>query len=134
MNNVLVTGGAGFIGSNFIQYLFKQEPQVTVVNLDALTYAGNLMNLEDYQDDERYNFVYGDIIDQELVEALLRDHQIETIVHFAAESHVDRSIHGPTPFIRTNIQGVFSLLEAVRKVWLEEDDKQDGIILFFHGP
>ncbi len=119
MKNVLVTGGAGFIGSNFIRLLL-QEPSVRVWNLDALTYAGSLENLKDLPAKDRHTFTEGDICDQEKVEALLRENRIDTIVHFAAESHVDRSIHGPGAFVRTNIQGTFSLLEAARKLWLTE--------------
>ena len=120
MNRVLVTGGAGFIGSNFIHHLLSSDKQVEVINLDALTYAGNLDNLTDLPDSKRHSLIHGDIVNQEQVELLLREHQIDTVVHFAAESHVDRSIRGPAPFIRTNIQGTFSILEAARKVWMEE--------------
>lgn len=120
MKRVLVTGGAGFIGSNFVRYLLKTEPDVQIVNLDLLTYAGSLENLKDLPGGERHTFVQGDICDRELIPQLLRQHQIDTIVHFAAESHVDRSILGPEPFIQTNVFGTFNLLEAARKVWLEE--------------
>jgi len=119
MNNLLVTGGAGFIGSNFVHFVLRQDPKITVVNLDALTYAGSLENLKGLPDPDRHHFVKGDICDRGLVERLLRDFGVDTIVHFAAESHVDRSIHGPAAFVRTNIQGTFSLLEAAKKVWLE---------------
>jgi len=120
MRNVLVTGGAGFIGSNFIHYLLANEPEVHLVNLDALTYAGNLANLEGLPAPERYAFVRGDIGDQALVESLLRAHRVDTIVHFAAESHVDRSITGPEAFVATNVGGTLRLLEAARRVWLGE--------------
>ena len=120
MQNVLITGGAGFIGSNFIRYLLKVEPDVHIINLDALTYAGSLKNLKDLPDPERHTFVKGDICDRELVDKLLRQHQIDTVVHFAAESHVDRSILGPEQFIQTNVIGTFTLLEAVRAYWLSE--------------
>lgn len=120
MRNVLVTGGAGFIGSNFVHYLLQAEPAAHIVNLDALTYAGSLENLNDLPDPQRYTFIQGDICDRPLVDQLLRQHQIDTIVHFAAETHVDRSILGPAQFIQTNIIGVFTLLEAVRNFWLEE--------------
>lgn len=119
MENILVTGGAGFIGSNFIRYLLRTETDVHVVNLDALTYAGSLENLKDVADDPRYAFVQGNICDTESVEQLLRQRNIDTIVHFAAESHVDRSILGPRQFIETNVMGTFSMLEAARKVWLQ---------------
>ncbi len=125
MQNILVTGGAGFIGSNFVHYLLKAEPDVQIVNLDALTYAGSLENLpaagcaKDLPDAEQYHFVHGDICNRELVEDLLRQYQIDTIVHFAAESHVDRSILGPAPFVQTNLVGTFTLLESARGVWGE---------------
>lgn len=119
MQNVLITGGAGFIGSNFIRYLLTVEPRIRIVNLDALTYAGSQENLKDLPAPERHIFVRGDICDRELVESLLREHHIDTIVHFAAESHVDRSILGPEQFIQTNIVGTFTLLEEARKLWLQ---------------
>ncbi len=117
MKNVLVTGGAGFIGANFVHYLLKVEPGVHIVNLDALTYAGSLENLKNLPDPSRHIFVQGDICDAELVDRLMREYDIDTIVHFAAESHVDRSILGPAPFIQTNIVGTFTLLEAARQAW-----------------
>jgi dTDP-glucose 4,6-dehydratase len=120
MNNVLVTGGAGFIGSNFVRYLLKVEPRVHIVNLDDLTYAGSLENLKALPDESRHTFVQGDICDFELASKLLREHNIDTLVHFAAETHVDRSILGPGPFIQTNVTGTFTLLEAARQVWAQE--------------
>ena len=117
MKNVLVTGGAGFIGSNFVRTLLRAAPELTLVNLDALTYAGSLENLRSLPDETHYKFIRGDICNQALVEKILREHQIDTIVHFAAESHVDRSILGPAPFVQTNIVGTFTLLEAARQVW-----------------
>ena len=125
MKNILVTGGAGFIGSNFIHYLLRKDLNVKLVNLDLLTYAGNLENLKDLPDIGRYEFVHGNICDQALVEKVLREHDIDSVVHFAAESHVDRSITGPKSFIETNINGTFSLLESVRKVWLLEQKQDD---------
>jgi dTDP-glucose 4,6-dehydratase len=119
MKNILVTGGAGFIGANFVRYLLKAEPQAKVVNLDLLTYAGSLENLKDLPDPERHFFVQGDICDADLVASLFREHQIDTVVHFAAESHVDRSILGPGPFVRTNVMGTFTLLETAKQVWAE---------------
>ena len=113
---VLVTGGAGFIGSNFIHHVQKNEPLWNVINLDLLTYAGHLENIADFPKD-KYTFVQGDICDQELVEKILNDHEIDTIVHFAAESHVDRSIEGPGAFIQTNIVGTYNLLEVARHYW-----------------
>jgi dTDP-glucose 4,6-dehydratase len=110
---LLVTGGAGFIGSNFIHHILKKYPDYTVVNLDALTYAGNLENLKQWEGDARYRFVKGDITDRELVDGLVAE--CDSVVHFAAESHVDRSIAGPEAFIRTNVLGTFTLLEAARK-------------------
>ncbi len=116
--NVLVTGGAGFIGSNFVRYLLAADPAVTVINLDALTYAGSLENLNQLPDAPRHQFIHGDICDDQLVQRLFKEHAIDTVVHFAAESHVDRSILGPAQFIQTNIVGTFNLLEAARQAWL----------------
>jgi dTDP-glucose 4,6-dehydratase len=119
MQAVLVTGGAGFIGSNFVRWLLREEPAARVVTLDALTYAGSLRNLEDLPDPARHVFVQGEVQDGPLVEALLREHDVDTVVHFAAETHVDRSIRGPRRFVETNVVGTFTLLEAARRVWLE---------------
>ena len=130
--NILVTGGAGFIGSNFIRYLQDHQPSSKIVNLDLLTYAGSLQNLQDLPHPEQFVFIQGDVCDQALVEAILRDHQIDTIVHFAAESHVDRSLQGPSAFIQTNIIGTFALLEAARKVWLIEQGKTEKEVRFHH--
>jgi dTDP-glucose 4,6-dehydratase len=120
MRHILVTGGAGFIGSNFVRYVLETDQDTRIWNLDALTYAGSMENLKEMKGADRHTFVEGDICDQALVEELLRKNRVEAIVHFAAESHVDRSIHGPAAFVRTNIEGTFSLLEAARKVWLQE--------------
>jgi dTDP-glucose 4,6-dehydratase len=120
MQKLLVTGGAGFIGANFVHHWLRQHPGSRVVVLDALTYAGKLENLEVVRDHPALRFVHGNITDQVLVEELLRDEKIDTIVHFAAESHVDRSIHGPDAFVQTNIVGTHSLLKAARTVWLNE--------------
>ena len=117
MKNLLVTGGCGFIGSNFVRLCLQRCPDVRLVNLDKLTYAGNPENLADLADDPRYRFVRGDIADAELVKRLFAEEQIDTVVHFAAESHVDRSIDGPAEFIHTNIVGTFTLLEAARSAW-----------------
>jgi dTDP-glucose 4,6-dehydratase len=134
MKNVLVTGGAGFIGSNFVRYLLEVNQQVQIVNLDALTYAGSLENLKDLPAEraERHTFVQGDICNRDLVRNLLRQHQIDTIVHFAAETHVDRSILGPEPFIQTNVVGAFNLLEAARQVWLVEKSLPLEQVRFHH--
>jgi len=112
---LLVTGGAGFIGSNFILYWLKKYPQDKIVNLDKLTYAGNLENLKSVEKNPNYEFVQGDICNPQLVNSLINNNQIDTIVHFAAESHVDRSILDPAPFIKTNIEGTYVLLEAALK-------------------
>lgn len=120
MKNLLVTGGAGFIGANFVHYWLKNYPQDKVVVLDALTYAGNISNLDIVKDNEQLIFFRGDIRDQSLVEALLDEHSIDTVVHFAAESHVDRSITGPDAFIETNILGTYSLLKASKKIWIDK--------------
>jgi len=121
---ILVTGGAGFIGSNFILQWLGSEPGA-VVNLDKLTYAGNLSNLETVASDPRYCFVHGDIGDRKLVGDLFHSHRFRAVVHFAAESHVDRSIRGPDDFVLTNVNGTFSLLEEARAYWCElpQDDK-----------
>jgi dTDP-glucose 4,6-dehydratase len=119
--NLFVTGGAGFIGSNFVHYWLANSTAGRVVVYDALTYAGNIENLADLKDDPRYSFDRGDICDEATVRALLQQHQIDTIVHFAAESHVDRSIIGPDEFIRTNISGTHSLLKAAKSLWLEQE-------------
>lgn len=116
---LLVTGGAGFIGANFVHYWLKRNPDDSVVVLDALTYAGNKASLEAVAANPNFIFVHGDICDTALVEQLLLDHGLNTIVHFAAESHVDRSISGPDAFIETNIIGTHSLLKAAKKVWLD---------------
>jgi dTDP-glucose 4,6-dehydratase len=118
MSKLLVTGGAGFIGSNFVHYWLRQHPADEVVVLDALTYAGNRANLDAARANPRLTFVAGNITDAALVEDLLRSKVIDTLVHFAAESHVDRSIHGPEAFIETNVVGTHALLTAARKVWL----------------
>lgn len=119
MQKVLVTGGAGFIGSNFIHFLQRAEPDVFIINLDALTYAANLDNLRSIPAPDRYAFIEGDICNRELVCRIMTEQKIDTIVHFAAETHVDRSIHGPAAFVQTNIVGTFTLLDAARQAWLD---------------
>ena len=116
-STVLVTGGAGFIGSHLVRRLISKYPEMTVVNLDALTYAGNLASLRDLEGEERHVFVRGDIRDRELVRRVFEAHRPEAVVHLAAESHVDRSISGPMAFLETNILGTASLLEAAREAW-----------------
>lgn len=117
--SLLVTGGAGFIGANFVHYWLEKYPADRVVVLDALTYAGNLASLQGAELNTSYSFVKGDIGDQDLVEKLLVENEIDTIVNFAAESHVDRSIHGPDPFIETNVVGTHNILKAAKSVWLD---------------
>lgn len=112
---LLVTGGAGFIGSNFIRHILREHPEWQVVNLDKLTYAGNLANLKDVEDNPRYRFVRGDIADRELAENLFQEEKFDVVVNFAAESHVDRSILDSSPFIETNVKGTQVLLEAARE-------------------
>ena len=121
---ILVTGGAGFIGSNFVLQWIASE-SARVVNLDKLTYAGNLKNLRAIEANPRYRFEHGDIVDRDLVGGLLQREHPRAIIHFAAESHVDRSIHGPDDFVRTNVNGTFSLLEEARAYWsgLAENDR-----------
>jgi dTDP-glucose 4,6-dehydratase len=119
MPRLLVTGGAGFIGANFVHYWTKEHPGQRLVVLDALTYAGDLSNIQLVKSPD-LRFVHGNICDTALIEKLLREDRLDTIVHFAAESHVDRSIHGPDVFIETNVNGTHSLLKAARKVWIEE--------------
>ena len=131
---LLVTGGAGFIGSNFVLNWLagadtRNEP---VVNLDALTYAGNLQNLQSLQGDTRHTFIKGDICDRALVDSLLATHRPRAVVHFAAESHVDRSIHGPGAFMKTNVDGTFTLLEAARGYWSGLDDAAKAAFRFHH--
>lgn len=116
---VLVTGGAGFIGSNFIPYFLERNPNVQVVNLDKLTYAGNPQNLNEVTKNSRYHFIQGDICDRVLVDEIFEDHRIDGVIHFAAESHVDNSIESPDNFIKTNIEGTFVLLEASKKYWMD---------------
>ena len=129
--SILVTGGAGFIGANFVLDWLAQSDE-TVVNLDKLTYAGNLETLASLDGDSRHIFVQGDICDRTLVDQLLTQHQPRAIIHFAAESHVDRSIHGPAEFVRTNIQGTFTLLEATKAYWLGLSEQNKPVFRFHH--
>ena len=128
---ILVTGGAGFIGSNFILDWLAQGEE-PVVNLDALTYAGNLENLASLQGDARHVFVQGDITDRALLDRLLAEHRPRALIHFAAESHVDRSISGPGAFIKTNIEGTYTLLEAARQHWQALPDAERAAFRFHH--
>ncbi len=130
--SMLVTGGAGFIGSNFVTELLASDRELRIVDLDLLTYAGSLENLTAVRESDRHTFVEGNICDRELVERLLEEHQIDSIVHFAAESHVDRSIDGPAAFVETNINGTFTLLEAARQVWLERRGLDASSCRFHH--
>ena len=140
LNTILVTGGSGFIGSNFIRYLLGDTGQSEhgftgrIINLDALTYAGNPENLADIAANagDRYRFIHGDITDVDLLKELFSEEPIDTIVHFAAESHVDRSIHGPQAFIQTNIMGTFTLLEAARNVWTNSGESSMREDVLFH--
>ena len=132
MQNILVTGGAGFIGSNFVRYLLNVEPEARIVTLDALTYAGSLENLIDLPDPDRHTFVQGDICERGLVDSLLRQHAIDTVVHFAAETHVDRSIYDPGLFVQTNMIGTFTLLEAARQLWQLEKVALTHPVRFHH--
>ncbi len=120
MKTILITGGAGFIGSNFVHHWRKHHPEDRIINLDALTYAGNPENLTGIEEGANYRFVHGDICDNELIPKLFEEEKIDTVVHFAAESHVDRSISGPEAFIKTNVHGTFNLLEAARNTWAND--------------
>ncbi|MGE0549188.1 MAG: dTDP-glucose 4,6-dehydratase [Kofleriaceae bacterium] len=122
MHNVLVTGGAGFIGSNLVRHLLARRSSVRVVTYDLLTYAGSLENLRDLQAPERHSFVRGDVCDRAALDRVFAEHQIDTVFHLAAESHVDRSIAAPGEFVRTNVNGTFTLLEAARAAWGDRDD------------
>ena len=128
---ILVTGGAGFIGGNFVLDWLAGSDE-SVVNLDALTYAGNLHTLDSLKNDARHVFVHGDIGDTQLVSQMLKQHQPRAVVNFAAESHVDRSIHGPADFIQTNVLGTFNLLESVRAYWTELPESQKSEFRFLH--
>ncbi|CAM2826475.1 dTDP-glucose 4,6-dehydratase [Helicobacter burdigaliensis] len=135
MNNILITGGAGFIGSNFIEFYLQKHPNDKIVNLDLLTYAGNLGNLKDASSNKNYTFYQGDICDAKLVEKIINTHKINIIIHFAAESHVDNSIANPDVFIKTNVNGTFNLLHNAYKAWFDEPFKAKAGFkntLFYH--
>ena len=121
--SILVTGGAGFIGSNFVPYFCKKYPEYHVINIDKLTYAGDLNNLKDCENDPNYTFVHGDICDEKLIEDLFIKYDIRGVIHFAAESHVDNSIKGPKVFMETNLMGTFNLIETARRYWMEAPGK-----------
>ena len=121
--SILVTGGAGFIGSNFVPYFCKKYPEYHVINIDKLTYAGDLNNLKDCENDPNYTFVQGDICDEKLIEDLFIKYDIRGVIHFAAESHVDNSIKGPKVFMETNLMGTFNLIETARRYWMEAPGK-----------
>ena len=129
---ILVTGGAGFIGSNYIRYILEQDNNVEVVNLDKLTYAGSKSNLKNLPDEKRYEFVEGDVADAKCIDNILQEFDIDTVVHFAAESHVDRSIIDPEAFIETNVLGTFTLLESCRKYWIEKKNLDHAQCRFHH--
>ena len=116
---ILITGGAGFIGSNFIPYFLEQHKNSHIINLDKLTYAGELSNLKDIENNERYTFVKGDICDRALIEKLFKIHDFKGVIHFAAESHVDNSIEKPDDFIKTNVLGTFNLIDVAKNHWME---------------
>jgi len=128
----LVTGGAGFIGSNFILYMLNKYNEIRIINLDKLTYAGNLENLKSVENDERYLFIHGDICDREVVSEIFKKYRIDFIVHFAAESHVDRSIKEPEVFAKTNIMGTVNLLNCARDLWEYDDGSWREGVKFLH--
>lgn len=128
MKNVIVTGGAGFIGSNFVRYVLEKNKEIRVINVDKLTYAGNLENLKGLENDKRYVFEKADICDKEKIEEIIKKYEVDTIINFAAESHVDRSIKDPTEFINTNIKGTQNLLAIAKNVWeIGEDTYKEGV-------
>lgn len=131
MRNILITGGAGFIGSHLVRLMVNKYPGYKIVNLDLLTYAGNLENLKDIEKSPNYTFVKGDICDYELIVSLIKEHNIDSVIHLAAESHVDRSIKDPFSFARTNVMGTLTLLQAAKNIWRERNEKFEGN-LFFH--
>ncbi|MDU7714676.1 MAG: GDP-mannose 4,6-dehydratase, partial [Clostridium butyricum] len=127
MKTYLVTGGAGFIGSNFVLYMLKKYEDIKIINLDKLTYAGNLENLKSIENDERHIFVQGDICDKELVSSLFEKYEIDYVAHFAAESHVDRSIREPEVFAKTNVLGTVNLLNCAKNAWETEEGWKEGV-------
>ncbi|MGJ8743442.1 dTDP-glucose 4,6-dehydratase [Polaribacter sp.] len=122
MKSILITGGAGFIGSNFISFFLENNKNYHIVNIDLLTYAGNISNLSEVTDNSRYTFVQGDICDRDLVEKLFNQYHFNGVIHFAAESHVDNSIKNPDTFVRTNVFGTFNLLDVAKNYWMESSN------------
>lgn len=131
MKTYLVTGGAGFIGSNFILFMLKKYSDIKIINLDKLTYAGNLDNLKSVENDKRYIFIKGDICNKRLIKEIFKNYTIDYIVHFAAESHVDRSINNPEVFVKTNVLGTVTVLNGAKEVW-EKDGKWKEGVKFVH--
>tara|TARA_R110002126_G_scaffold264475_2_gene407538 strand:+ start:18258 stop:19268 length:1011 start_codon:yes stop_codon:yes gene_type:complete len=123
METVLITGGAGFIGSNFIFYFLEKNKNIQVVNLDLLTYAGNISNLKEVKNNSNYKFIKGDICDRKLVESLFKEYKFSGVIHFAAESHVDNSIENPDTFVKTNVFGTFTLLDVSKNFWMKSPNK-----------
>jgi len=130
--SILITGGAGFIGSNFVRHLLSSSDRADLINLDKLTYAGSLTNLEGLQTKQNYTFVKGDICNADLLKQLFMQHAFDAVVHFAAETHVDRSITNPAAFIATNLSGTYHLLEAARCYWLETKRLSKAQCRFVH--
>ena len=130
--NILITGGAGFIGSHVVKFFVRKYPDYRIVNLDALTYAGNLENLKDIEDCQNHVFVKGDICDAELVDSLFEKYAVDGVIHLAAESHVDRSIADPFTFARTNVMGTLTLLHAARTHWSAEAFQGREDLKFYH--
>jgi len=127
MKNILITGGAGFIGANFVPYFVENNSNYHLVNLDLLTYAGNLENVSEVENHSRYTFVQGDICDRNFIEELFQKYQFHDVIHFAAESHVDNSISGPEAFIKTNVLGTFNLLDTARKIWMSAPNQYNVV-------
>ncbi len=121
--NILITGGTGFIGANFIPYFLETHNDMHIINLDKLTYAGEFSNLKEVENNRRYTFLKGDICDEELIRALFKKYEFQNVIHFAAESHVDNSINSPKEFIKTNVLGTFNLIDTAKKLWMDGPNK-----------
>ena len=130
--NILVTGAAGFIGCNFVRMMLNKHSHIKIISYDKLTYAGSLDNLHDAMGDLRHVFIQGDICDRQLVTKILKEHTVDTIVHFAAETHVDNSIAGPEVFFQTNVIGTLSVIDEARKYWQDEMGWDESICRFHH--